>query len=134
GGTDSVSRLPCKSGISDLNVAQAKKGVGQEGLSHPHSQFPTPPSLLDSLRLESSGAFNLQRNNQAGYRRRRRSGDSQPQRALLSRPLVYRPYHYPNFCVFALEARRRLAGGKTTGKPVVIALAPRQGRGTGARS
>src|SRR5215468_8135636 len=40
----------------------------------------------------------------------------------------------PKSFQFALEAHRRLAGGKTTGKPIVIAFAPRQGRGTGARS
>jgi hypothetical protein len=45
-----------------------------------------------------------------------------------------KPCHYPNLFSFALEARRRLAGGETTGKPVIIAFAPRQGRGTVARS
>src|SRR5215813_10782678 len=40
---------------------------------------------------------------------------------------------YPNLFSFALEARRILAGGETTGMPVVIAFAPRQGRRTRAR-
>jgi hypothetical protein len=34
--------------------------------------------------------------------------------------------------LFAPEAQRKLAGGETTGKPVIIAFAPRQGRRTGA--
>ena len=36
--------------------------------------------------------------------------------------------------LFALEGRWILAGGETTGKPVIIAFAPWQGRGTVARS
>ena len=38
----------------------------------------------------------------------------------------------PTFFLLALEAQRRLAGGETTGKPAIIAFAPRQGRQTGA--
>ena len=34
--------------------------------------------------------------------------------------------------LFAPEAQRKLAGGETTGKPVIIAFAPWQGRRTGA--
>jgi len=37
----------------------------------------------------------------------------------------------PTFFLFAPEAQRRLAGGETTGKPVIIAFAPWQGRRTG---
>jgi len=33
--------------------------------------------------------------------------------------------HYPNLFSFAPEAQRILAGGETTGKPVIIAFAPR---------
>jgi hypothetical protein len=33
--------------------------------------------------------------------------------------------------LFAPEAQRKLAGGETTGKPVIIAFAPWQGRRTG---
>jgi hypothetical protein len=39
-----------------------------------------------------------------------------------------KPFRYPNLFGFAPEAQRRLAGGETTGKPVIIAFAPRQGR------
>ncbi len=38
----------------------------------------------------------------------------------------------PKTFLFAPEAQRILAGGETTGKTVIIAFAPRQGRGTEA--
>src|SRR5262245_21039124 len=42
----------------------------------------------------------------------------------------WEPCHYPHFRCFAPKGLRILAGGETAGKPVVIALAPRQWRGT----
>src|SRR5262245_32236028 len=50
----------------------------------PHSPFPIPYS---SFTL--SITLNLEQNNQAGFHRRRRSGDGQPRPALLSRAFVH---------------------------------------------
>jgi hypothetical protein len=44
-----------------------------------------------------------------------------------------KPCHYPHFFLLAPEAQQKLAGAAATGRPVIIALAPRQGSRTGAR-